>query len=88
MDQQQLVINRKERRRAVALRRVAEDASGDPLFDSLMTREYCGDVSAMTLWRWAREHGFPPPDVSIGRRNYWRRSTLDRWLQSKQRKAS
>jgi predicted DNA-binding transcriptional regulator AlpA len=53
---------------------------GDPLFDARGTRKYCGDISEMTLWRWSAQHDFPSPDVIIGRRRFWRRSTIDDWI--------
>lgn len=45
------------------------------------TRELCGDVSDMTLWRWLNDPklGFPRPTY-IGRRRYWREADVLRWL--------
>jgi hypothetical protein len=53
---------------------------GDPLFDSLGVREYLGSISDMTLWRWAGQLGFPGPDFVLGRRRFWRLSTIEGWL--------
>jgi predicted DNA-binding transcriptional regulator AlpA len=64
------------------------DKGGDPLLSSRGTREYCGDISEMTLWRWTRDHSFPPPDTTINRRRFWRRSSLDAWLNMMQGKAA
>lgn len=50
--------------------------SQDPLFNSKQTRQYLGDRSDMTLWRWVRDEVIPPP-IKIRRRNYWRKSSLD-----------
>jgi prophage regulatory protein len=37
------------------------------------------DVSANTIWRWAREGNFPPP-VKLGvRSTRWRLSDLEAW---------
>jgi predicted DNA-binding transcriptional regulator AlpA len=52
---------------------------GDPLLDAKARRAYLS-ASEMTLWRWAQDFGFPPPDVVIGRRRFWLLSTIDRWL--------
>jgi hypothetical protein len=52
----------------------------DPLYNSTLMRRHVGDISAMTEWRWTRQLAFPKPDVIIARRKFWRRSTLDRWL--------
>lgn len=39
----------------------------------------CGGVSAMTLWRWTRQLGFPRPDRILNGRKYWLRSTVAAW---------
>ena len=64
------------------------EKGGDPLLSSRGAREYCGDISEMTLWRWTREHNFPLPDVKLNRRRFWRRSSLDAWLDIMQGKAA
>jgi predicted DNA-binding transcriptional regulator AlpA len=43
--------------------------------------ELCGGISIMTLWRWAKQPGFPQP-IYIGRRRYWRESEIVDWLNS------
>jgi predicted DNA-binding transcriptional regulator AlpA len=87
--------NRHERRRAAKFERVDEretdSQGGDPALDGTACRAYVGNICEMTRWRWEREREFPPPDIVIGRRNFWRRSTLDAWLdkmQMQQRKAA
>jgi predicted DNA-binding transcriptional regulator AlpA len=34
----------------------------------------------MTLWRWSKTLGFPPPDLIIARRKFWRRRTIEAWV--------
>jgi hypothetical protein len=90
-------INRHERRRQERLRRQGytdneireqtDRPDGDPLLDARGTRKYCGQISEMTLWRWSHEFGFPLPDVVIARRRFWRRSSLDDWIESRRRAA-
>jgi predicted DNA-binding transcriptional regulator AlpA len=58
------------------------DSWVDPLLSSRGTREYCGDISEMTLWRWGKELNFPPPDFVILRKRYWRLSSIEHWLDS------
>lgn len=45
-------------------------------------------ISAMTLWRWVHHslHGFPKPIV-LSKRNFWRESDLNNWIESKARAA-
>src|SRR5262245_47140684 len=50
--------------------------------DLLNSRGVCyawGGITHMTLWRWRRYLGFPPPDETINGRNYWRRRTALGW---------
>jgi len=84
--------NRHSRRRVESLRaqgfaddEIAEapDRAGDPLFDARKTQDYCGGISPMTLWRWTRKLGFPQPDIIIQRRKFWRKSTLDTWIEAR-----
>lgn len=57
------------------------DTSGEALIDSVGIRAETGGKSAMTIWRWQRDPrvNFPPPDITINGRNYWRRSTIRKW---------
>jgi hypothetical protein len=55
-------------------------AEGDPLLSSSDRRAYLGHISEMTAWRWEQLFGLPGPDLVIGRRRFWRRSTLDTWV--------
>lgn len=89
--------NRHQRRRENTLRRqgytdeeifnAPDRQGGDPLFDARGTRKYCGNISEMTLWRWGQKFDFPAADVVIGRRRFWRRSSLDAWIEARQRAA-
>jgi hypothetical protein len=82
--------NRHERRRGTKLRRqgytddeireIPDRQGGDPLLDANAARAYVGNISAMTLWRWTQVFDFPAPDLTIARRKFWRRSTLETWL--------
>jgi predicted DNA-binding transcriptional regulator AlpA len=93
-----IATNRHGRRREEALRQrsyteeqireLPDTMGGDPLLDARGTRQYCGDISEMTMWRWARDYAFPGPDIVIARRRFWRRSTLDAWLRTMQGKAA
>jgi predicted DNA-binding transcriptional regulator AlpA len=62
------------------------EIGGAPLLSSRGTREYCGDISEMTLWRWTRDQSFPRPDMTLNRRRFWRRSSLDAWFDAMQGK--
>jgi predicted DNA-binding transcriptional regulator AlpA len=53
----------------------------DPLLDSTRVRLYCGGVSEMTLFRWIQKRGFPPPDLRVGQRRFWRVSTVEAWIE-------
>jgi hypothetical protein len=48
------------------------------LVPSKTVRKEYGNVSQMTIWRWRNSARvqFPPPDVVINERNYWKRRTL------------
>jgi len=87
--------NRAERRRAETLRSQGLDPEkipplhretppvvGDPVFSARETRRYVGNWSDATLWRRLQED-FPEPDIRVGRRRFWRLSTLERWISSK-----
>ena len=57
--------NRHKRRRVLALRRqdhtdeeidrLLDAVGGDPVLDARRTRQYVGDISDMTLWRWQED---------------------------------
>jgi hypothetical protein len=66
------------------LHRAPPPIVGDPILDSLTVRQHCGNISEATLSRY-RKADFPPPDVQVYRRNFWRLSTIERWLASKKR---
>jgi predicted DNA-binding transcriptional regulator AlpA len=38
------------------------------------------DVSEMSVWRWVKAGKFPPPDLRINGRRYWRERTYVKWL--------
>jgi predicted DNA-binding transcriptional regulator AlpA len=52
----------------------------DDLLSSARVKAKCGGISSMTIWRLERRKDFPPPDVIINRRKFWRRSTIEGWL--------
>jgi predicted DNA-binding transcriptional regulator AlpA len=52
----------------------------DPLLTTKAVRRDLGAVSDMCLWRWSRNRGFPPPDLVLGNRKYWRRSSIESWI--------
>lgn len=58
----------------------------DRRIGSAVVRNLCGDVSLMTIHRWATkpELRFPTP-VYIGRRKYWKESEIVGWLESQPR---
>ncbi len=39
-------------------------------------------VSEMTIWRWLEAGQFPPPDVVMNRRRFWRVSTVSTWMEA------
>jgi predicted DNA-binding transcriptional regulator AlpA len=90
--------NRHERRRLNKLRTsgysneemllASDRQAGDRLMDARGTREYIGNISEMTLWRWRQALGFPAPDLIIGRRNFWRLSSIEYWLVSHKREVA
>jgi predicted DNA-binding transcriptional regulator AlpA len=61
---------------------------GDPLMASADTRRYLGGISEMTLWRWLQILDFPAPDMTLQRRRFWRRSTVEAWLAAQAEKAA
>lgn len=56
------------------------------LIPASVTRDLCGGVSDMALWRWGRNKslGFPEP-VYIGTRRYWREAEILAWLETRTR---
>lgn len=50
----------------------------DDLIGSRAVRDAFGGISDMSLWRWTQNPklNFPPPDVVIRGRRYWRRDTI------------
>jgi len=53
--------------------------STDPeaLITDTQTRDLCGGISTMTLWRWRRDLGFPRPRKINGRNYNTRREILE-----------
>lgn len=49
------------------------------------TRNLCGGISDMTLWRWLADPSlnFPRPAI-IGRRRYWREAEVIAWLEARE----
>lgn len=50
--------------------------------NSAQVKAICGGVSDMTLYRWARDRGFPQP-IYIGERKYWREEEVIKWLNNR-----
>ena len=40
------------------------------------------DVSEMSVWRWIEKGIFPPPDLRINGRRYWREGTYSGWVEA------
>jgi len=38
----------------------------------------------MTLWRWMETLGFPQADYVIGKRRFWRLSSIEAWLDTQE----
>jgi predicted DNA-binding transcriptional regulator AlpA len=53
----------------------------DPLLNSKTVRRDVGEISEICLWRWTKERGFPRPDLVLGDRKYWHRSSIERWIE-------
>lgn len=62
-------------------------ADNDVLLNSADTSELCGGVSAMTLWRWQKDLGFPKGVILGGHRLRWRSDVL-RWIESRAEEAA
>jgi hypothetical protein len=54
--------------------------AADDLLTSTSVKAALGGISEMTLWRWSKAFGFPPPDLVIARRKFWRRRTIEAWV--------
>lgn len=61
--------------------KIAEPLPTD-LLNSATVRRILGGISEMSLWRWSSTRNFPRPDLIIARRKFWRRSTIERWVDS------
>ena len=57
-------------------------AAADDYLTSASVRKMYGDISDMTLWRWRKGLGFPPPDLIVNGRKFWRRHTVAAWKPS------
>ena len=55
-------------------------ADDEDFVPSPIVKKENGGISDMTLWRWTRDPRikFPPPDIVINGRKYWKRRTLRR----------
>lgn len=51
----------------------------DALLTSRQVRKIAGGISPVSMWRWHNAGTFPPPIV-LNKRNYWRRSDVQGWL--------
>ena len=58
--------------------------SGDVLISAKECRRRMGNISAMTIWRWAHnpEMGFPLPKI-INRRRYWLLGDIQEWVKGR-----
>jgi hypothetical protein len=67
---------------AFGRKRQAARPTPEDLLDSGAVRFMCGGIAPMTLYRWQDdpELKFPAADVVIQRRRFWRRATVERWL--------
>jgi predicted DNA-binding transcriptional regulator AlpA len=81
--------SRRPRGRAEVLRRqgsteeqIAGTPDRDPLLDAHATKQHLGNISEMTFWRWGQSLGFPEPNFVIGRRRFWRLSSIEAWLET------
>jgi predicted DNA-binding transcriptional regulator AlpA len=59
--------------------------SADDWVPTAGVRQIFGGVSAMTIWRWSHGAGFPPPDLIIRGRKFWRRETIESWINEQSR---
>jgi predicted DNA-binding transcriptional regulator AlpA len=53
----------------------------DPILDTKTVKRDVGNISEMCLWRWRRDRGFPAPDLIIGGRKFWHRSSVEAWIE-------
>ena len=53
-------------------------ADDDDLVPASVVKRENGGISDMTIWRWQRDPRiqFPPPDLVLNGRRYWKRRTL------------
>ena len=35
-----------------------------------------------TVWMWQKKNKLPKPDETVGRTQYWRESTIDKWIKT------
>jgi predicted DNA-binding transcriptional regulator AlpA len=54
----------------------------DEWINSAEVRKYFGNVSYMSLYRWQKDKGFPPPVAKYSGRNYWSRARVLSWRAS------
>jgi predicted DNA-binding transcriptional regulator AlpA len=59
----------------------------DPLLDAKTVKRDLGNISTMCLWRWARDRAFPNPDLTMGGRRFWHRSTVQSWIEAQKEDA-
>ena len=60
---------------------ITQTETPDRRINSKYTRELCGGISDMSLYRWLNNErlGFPQP-VYIQKRRYWREAEIVAWL--------
>jgi len=54
----------------------------DPLLDAKTVKRDLGNISEMCLWRWTRDRQFPAPDLIMGGRKFWHRSSVENWIEA------
>ena len=54
----------------------------EPLIAEKIVREQIFGVSSVTWWTW-RRGGKLPPSLKIGRRYYYRREDIEKWIQER-----
>jgi predicted DNA-binding transcriptional regulator AlpA len=46
-------------------------------------RDYCGNTTAMSVWRYRKDKDFPSPHTCIGTLNYWLVHEIRDWWDKK-----
>ena len=46
-------------------------------------RAFCGNISKMTIYRWVKGRGFPPPFYVTPQKPLWKASKVAAWIERK-----